>query len=115
MIYVSYYGNHRKFPQDFKTVSISRFIPKYMKVDKHAIELAPSQKLLNDYKAGSINNAAYTEIFTKDVINQLNPKEIFEKYDNCVLLCYEKTGDFCHRTLVQKWLNEAGFECKELI
>ena len=25
---------------------------------------------------------------------------------DCVLLCYEKSGDFCHRHLVADWLNK---------
>lgn len=114
MIYVSYYGNYRKFPLEFKTVSISRFVPKYMKVDVHAIELAPSQKLLNDYKSGKVDEQQYIEIFKKEILGNLNPSAIQEKYDNCILLCYEKTGDFCHRTLVKNWLNELNIECREL-
>ena len=114
MIYVSYYGNYRKFPQDFKIVSISRFVPKYMKVDIHALELAPSQTLLNKYKNGYVSDEEYTKIFQEETLEKLNKENIKEKYDNCILLCYEKTGDFCHRTLVKNWLNEANIECEEL-
>jgi uncharacterized protein (DUF488 family) len=31
-----------------------------------------------------------------------------------VLLCYEKSGDFCHRHLVAEWLRRYGYEVKEL-
>ena len=27
-----------------------------------------------------------------------------------VLCCYEKTGDFCHRLLLGKWLSDNGFD-----
>jgi hypothetical protein len=30
------------------------------------------------------------------------------------LLCYEKPSDFCHRHLVADWLNENGYDVKEL-
>ena len=34
--------------------------------------------------------------------------------DDCVLLCYEKSGDFCHRHLVANWLSDnLGIEVKE--
>ena len=41
-------------------------------------------------------------------------KEIYEKYNNKIFLCFEKTGDFCHRHIVSSWLKYHGFECEEL-
>lgn len=32
-----------------------------------------------------------------------------------IFLCYEKSSDFCHRKLFAKWLNNAGYECEELV
>lgn len=36
--------------------------------------------------------------------------------DDChiALVCYEKSGDFCHRHIVADWLNQAGYDVKEL-
>lgn len=29
------------------------------------------------------------------------------------LICYEKSGSFCHRHVVARWLGKAGFVVKE--
>lgn len=50
MILTSYFANHRKFPKDRKTVSISRFSPKWFEPDEKDLDLAPSKELLLDYK-----------------------------------------------------------------
>lgn len=112
MILTSYFANFRKF-NDLKTVSISRFTPVWSKGHISGLELAPSADLLFKYKEGLVTELEYEEIYNKQ-LSLLDPKEIFEKYDNCILLCYEKSSDFCHRQLVSKWLNSNGFECKEL-
>ena len=31
-------------------------------------------------------------------------------FDGAVLLCYEKTGSFCHRHILAKWLKEHGVD-----
>ena len=31
------------------------------------------------------------------------------------LMCYEKSGSFCHRTIVAEWLRNNGIEIKELV
>lgn len=36
---------------------------------------------------------------------KFTPEQILEMLpDKCILLCYEKTGDFCHRHLLAEWL-----------
>ena len=39
-------------------------------------------------------------IFIKDFI------ELSNNAENIILLCYEKSTDFCHRHLVANWINE---------
>ena len=42
----------------------------------------------------------------------LNPNAIYEKLQECgakkdaVMLCYEPKGEFCHRYLLGRWLEE---------
>lgn len=112
MIYTSYFANQRKLAH-LKKVSISRFPPKWFQADEYALELAPSKELLNEYKNGNVSDEEYDEIYKQETLSKLNPEDIFHKYDGAVLLCYEKTGDFCHRNIVSQWLQENGFEAGE--
>ena len=41
-------------------------------------------------------------------------KEYNTSEHDCVLLCYEKPGDFCHRHILANWLEENfGFKVEE--
>lgn len=52
--------------------------------------------------------------FTVQELEKMYPEPIWENPDiHIVLLCFEKTGDFCHRNLVSQWFNEHGIKCKE--
>ena len=57
-----------------------------------------------------LGNDWYEQKYQETVLDKLSPKEIetdmksFGK--NVVLLCYEKPDEFCHRTLVSRWLNK---------
>lgn len=87
-------------------------------------KLAPSEKLLNEFKNGKYagDTDYYTEVFNKQ-LSKLNPKEVIEELDeltgnklsfymSVILLCFEKDG-FCHRHLVAKWIRKAGIYCAE--
>lgn len=115
MIFTSYFANSKNFPKFRKTVSTSRFPPKWFKPDIQANELAPSIALLNGYKEGKINDSQYKEIYLKENLSVLDPKVIAEKYKDGIFLCFEKKEDFCHRQIISEWLNEAGFPTQELI
>lgn len=90
-------------------ISIARFTPKWFN-GKCYKRLSPSSDLLNRYKAGLIDEETYTKEFN-NYLESLDPKEIesdlmeLTEGDIGVLLCYEKSTDFCHRHLVAKWLN----------
>lgn len=113
MLHTSYFANHRKFPENYKKISVSRFTPKWFKADHNALELAPSAELLLKYKNNEINDEEYTLIYNEQ-LSKLNPEEIVKKYENSIFLCYEKDGDFCHRALIRNWLKNNGFEIEEL-
>jgi len=114
MILTSYFANWRKFPGNRKTISISRITPSWFKPDIEAKELAPSLKLLNDYKKGVVSDREYEEIYYKETLSKLDPFEIYDKYKDGVFLCYESSEDFCHRQLVSKWLSQNSLPVKEL-
>ena len=118
MIYTSYFA---KYKGD-KGVSIARSTPKWWKGDCYKT-LAPSVELLKWWKslAKEEQTAAgyivkYTQRFLEETLNPLEPfiNDIYESLDGKVLLCYEKSEDFCHREIVAQWFIAHGLECKEL-
>ena len=113
MIITSYFANWRNYPRGLRLISVSRFKPKGVHVDEVAFELAPSMSLLRGYHSGRITITRYKQIYYNDVLSKLDPREIYRKYDNSLLLCYEKSGRFCHRRLIAEWL-EVGNSCTVL-
>lgn len=70
-------------------------------------KLAPSFWFFEKYKRDG-DKAFYTEQYYKEVLNKLDPKEVYyELGRNTVLLCWEKPGEFCHRHIVAEWLTNA--------
>ena len=103
----------------FVAISIARKPPQGF-AGPCLFELAPANDLLWGYKNGSIDKGKYTVIF-EQALAQTDFTKIAEKLDSFrldnkipVLCCYEKSGDFCHRNLVSKWLREHGIEASEM-
>jgi uncharacterized protein YeaO (DUF488 family) len=113
MILTSYFANHRNYPKNRRPISISRYSPKWFNGEE-AKELAPSAKLLSDYKEELVDDKEYETIYREETLSKLNPKEIAKKYTDAILLCYETPDDFCHRQIVSQWLKENGIESEEL-
>jgi uncharacterized protein (DUF488 family) len=57
--------------------------------------------------------------YTRLVLDSLDPHVVVQQlknmvgYNDVALVCYEKSGDFCHRNIVAEWLRNAGYEVKE--
>lgn len=111
MLYTSYFAKMKKLPKELKVISIARWTPKGVVLDSYP-DLFPSQALLSDYKQGLINKEDYIIRYNKQ-LEKLNPEKVFKDLDQCVLVCYEKSSDFCHRHLVSSWLQNFGFEAQE--
>lgn len=113
MIYTSYYGNYRKFKGMFR-VSISRTAPSNS-CDIQLIKLAPTADLLQKHKSNLITDNEYTSIYHNQLLRLENDgyidkfvkalSTLQELHEDVVLLCYEKTGKFCHRHLLTEYLN----------
>jgi uncharacterized protein (DUF488 family) len=73
--------------------------------------------------SASFNEERYVGRFKKEVLSNIEINSFIEEYKNIyaehkkdiVLLCYEKPEDFCHRHIVQEFLNENGFKTSEVI
>jgi len=109
MIYTGNYKNCKT--KKYKTYSISKDKGKDANYDgDYYLELAPKESFFRVWKnnRGKIdefeNNRYYIEQFYNEILKNLNPKEIYKKLDNSILLCYEENNEFCHRHLVAAWL-----------
>ena len=115
-IYTSYFAQLRKIPADIVPISISLYSPKGYAGAEYK-KLAPTRSILNEWKREQ-NEQKYTMAFLK-MLNAYSPKFIYEELYNisggkdCVLLCYEKTGCFCHRHIVAQWLRDAQYDIFE--
>ena len=112
-VYGSYFSDYRKaLPEDTLMLSIARTQPKSFRF-KSFDKLFPPVKLLWDYKDGKIDWDTFAETYTKDVLGNLEPSEIYKELEELAgdnkwvcLTCWEKSDDHCHRRLVLEWLNE---------
>lgn len=106
----SYYAKYK----GQKGIAISLKKPNFFK-GKHIPELAPDLRLLRDWKLGTITEKEYTQRFKK-IIKSRNifPEIIKSIPEDAVLLCYEKTGKFCHRHIIAEILKEKGIQIEEL-
>jgi hypothetical protein len=111
MIYTSYFGS-KKWDIN-NSVSIARKTPDYVNVPIY-LKLAPPFELVKEYKQ-DYDQSKYVLRYSIEVLSHLNPQKVLEELDGKTLLCYEKSGDFCHRHIVGKWLNiYTGIDIKEL-
>ena len=107
-------------------VSVSRTVPKGMSgLFPSFQELAPSYELLNAYRNRSIDESGYVngyidgleslaggrggeEAMRASVLSSLS--ETAGESGEATLICWEKTGEFCHRYMLQDWLGGKSLE-----
>ena len=117
MIYTSYFGNLKKLPNNITPIAICGKSPNWYGGLEYK-KLAPKYDFFMKWKENH-DNEYYVRNFEERVLNTLNPDTVINELfslansENIVLICYEKPGDFCHRHLVSKWLNENGILCQE--
>ena len=106
-IYTSYYAKCRRIPHTITRISIAGKAP------------APKKEFFMQWKENH-DNDYYIKCFNEQVLSHLNPIEVYNRLEelscgqDIVLICYEKSGDFCHRYLVADWLSKnLGIEVKE--
>ena len=117
-IYTSYYAKARKIPDNIVRISIAGKAPAgYTGLEYKKI--APKIGFFLEWKKNK-DNEYYIEHYNTEVLANLNAEQVYldlERLSNgndCVLLCYEKSTDFCHRHLVADWLlHELSIEVKE--
>jgi uncharacterized protein YeaO (DUF488 family) len=113
MIYTSYFAHYK----GENGVAICLWPPKWIKNIIWCPDLAPTKEILEKWQGSPgdlVDELEYIEAYRRDVLSKLDVHEMAKELEGKTLLCYEKTGAFCHRNIVREWLNENGYECKEL-
>ena len=110
-IFTSYFGNIRNLDIN-KCTAICLYKPKWYTGDWYT-KVAPTDTILRAFKKWP-DKKAYIRRYTADVLDNLDPKEIGERLEGRILLCYEKPDEFCHRHILAEWLNEHGYDCCEI-
>ena len=119
MIYTSYFGQIKNFPDNFEPICIVRWKPKWY-TGRAMIALAPSDRLLRWWRASNKDEQAQEKYrqYYMQMLNQYSPIVVVNTLKAItgnkipVLVCFEKDG-FCHRHLIAEWLNQNGIECEE--
>lgn len=117
-IYTSYYAKCRKIPHTIVRISIAGKAPTGYRGIEYKV-LAPKKEFFMKWKENHDNNY-YIKCFSEQVLSHLSPVDVYNKLKglscghDIVLICYERSGDFCHRHLVADWLSKnLGIEVKE--
>ena len=110
-----YYAQAKKIALD-NCIGISRGKNRWIKIPHYYQALAPSYDLIINLK-NTGDETAYIKDYNQ-MLRQLNAQQVWDDLhaitDNPVILCYEKSSDFCHRHLVAEWLTkQLGVEIGE--
>jgi len=107
----SYYAKSSKHPQ---AVSIAGKAPDWF-TGRQYKKLAPKYWFFKKYKLDG-DEEFYKLQYQKEVLDELDPKQVFEELgEDAVILCWEKSGKFCHRHLVAEWMmKHLKVEIKEI-
>lgn len=110
LIYTSYFAQVKNLPSDIVPISIAaKQVPGWRYPVYKA--LAPTYNILYDYKRDG-DKDHYVAAYLRDVLRYLFQEKLSGGKD-IALICYEKSGSFCHRHVVARWLGKAGFVVKE--
>lgn len=106
MIYTSYFRS--PYLKNFigRKVAISVGVPPNWKGQRF-LDLAPTREMLK------MSIADYNKRYDA-ILALLDPVDVAERLEGCVLICWEKDPLKCHRSYVAKWLENIGIEVKEL-
>lgn len=102
---------------EMNLVRISTSAPRWFQLPlKTYPKLYPGWDLVNQHKEGKTTEAQAREFYEAKILSKLNAQEVFNELgEDAVLLCWEKSGAFCHRRIVAEWLEkELGVKVEEL-
>uniref|UniRef100_A0A7V4LCQ7 DUF488 domain-containing protein n=1 Tax=Desulfobacca acetoxidans TaxID=60893 RepID=A0A7V4LCQ7_9BACT len=107
MIFTSNFQTAGHLPQ---AAAISRGLPRGWQGRVYKA-LAPSWSLVN-----IADQTQFIRLYKAQVLDKLNARQVLRDLggDDCILLCWEPPGEFCHRLVVAAWFKkELGLEVPE--
>ncbi len=118
MLYTSYFAKLKSLPDNIVPISICSKAPDWYKGLQYK-KLAPKYDFFMKWKKDH-DDDHFIKCFNEQVLLGLNAPEILCELQSLagvnkdiVLLCYEKSTDFCHRHLVSNWFREHNIPCNE--
>jgi hypothetical protein len=100
----SYFSSPQIKNKNLNLVSIAKKSPTWITCKTYHL-LCPSWDLVKNYKSKLITQEQYTEMYIRGWLNKLDPARTYQELgEDAILLCWEKSGFFCHRHIVAKWL-----------
>ena len=121
-IYTGYFAQLKRYRiRGLIPVGIARKSPDFF-IDsgwKSYPPLFPSEGLLRDWKSGKIQTPGYIWRYVQENLDGLDHNKVVEDLlqigqgKDVILLCWEKSSDFCHRHIVKEWLNQNNIFCEE--
>ena len=99
--------------------SIANTSPPYImdKIAGTVPVLVPPKSIVFDYKEKRIDWDEYVKLyneFLNKIITDVELKDFTIFNQECTLLCWEHTTEFCHRRLAVEWLATKGFEIGDI-
>lgn len=119
MIYTGYFARLNFYKSIGLTpISICGMAPKWYEGVEYR-KFAPKLATFKLWKSGIITNEDYVIRYKNEVLSSLVVEDVYRFLksfnQDIILLCYEKSTDFCHRHIVSEWIrNELGLNCEEL-
>lgn len=107
----SYYAKYK----GENAVSISIGTPTWFKGRQYK-KLCPPWSLVDALKLKTISQERFEEWYDREVLSKLDAQTVYDELGaDSIMMCWEKSSDFCHRHLVSKWFKkELGIEVIEL-
>ena len=112
MIFTGYYAKLNQYKNlGLEPIAISGKRPDFYE-GLYYSDFAPRYWMCQRWKDKDITNEGYTEEYKKylDTLDKEEIRKDFKEYtvegNDIVLLCYEKSGEFCHRHVLADWLEE---------
>ena len=121
MIYTTYFAKLKSLPEEITPIAICAKSPPGYKGPSYRA-LAPHYGFYSKYKENG-DEDYFTTCYNDQILRNLNPTRVVADLyyqagkayldGDIALVCYEKSTDFCHRSLVAEWLRDNSFECEE--
>ncbi len=120
MYFTGYFARTRLYKDNGLAVApIAGSMPRNIRLTDDALTqtfqkmFAPEKESFLKWKSGGLTNEEYLEKYKEQVLDPLDKKVVKDTLDyfsnkypeGIVLLCYEKTGDFCHRYTLAEYLS----------